>query len=367
VALLAPPPPVRAETPEVTIVALKAGTRFEVARSEKLRRTRVRVERGVVRVRWRRDRRRVVTAYATQVALATRRTPPTLDVFPFPPSPASRKPARRDRLPRSFRAGPCSTGCRPAVARRGWPIKPFFTTHPLRAGLNERRDSGFHVGIDIQAPNRAKVYAINSGRASVPQASGDDERVRVGRLEYWHIRRRVSAGDRVIAYRTVLGTIKPNFKHVHLSEIGPGGTYLDPLRPGGRVLAPYSDVERPVIGAPQRRRGRLVVEIFDPQSTNSFTGGYRTPVLAPAAVAWRVGRGSLRWVLRGRWLQPDQIGSVYAPGSRSPGFSCFRYRVICIPTWRYLLAAGAPRRGTRISVYAWDWAGNASVRDARVP
>jgi hypothetical protein len=133
------------------------------------------------------------------------------------------------------------------------------------------------------------------------------------------------------------------------------------------VLAPYSDKERPVIGAPQRRRGRLVVEIFDPQSTNSFAGRYRTPVLAPAAVAWRVGRGPLRWVIRGRWLQPSQIGGVYAPGSRSPGFSCFRYRVICVPTWRYLLASGAPRRGTRISVYAWDWAGNASARDARVP
>jgi murein DD-endopeptidase MepM/ murein hydrolase activator NlpD len=365
-ALLAPPPPIRTDTPEVTVVALARGTRFEVARSVKLRRTRVRVERGVVRVRWRRDARRFVKAFATQVVVATRRSPPTLDVFPFAPSPANRAPARRDRLPRSFRAGGCSTGCRPAVARRGWPIKPFFAPHPLRAGLNERRDSGFHVGIDIQARNRAPVYALTSGRAAVPQASGDDERVRVGRLEYWHLDRRVSTGDRVIAYRTVLGTIKRNFKHVHLSEIGPGGTYLDPLRPDGRVLAPYGDSERPVIGAPQRRRGRLVVEVFDPQSTNGFTT-YRTPVLAPAALAWRVGGGPLRWILRGRWLQPGDIGGVYAPGARSPGFSCFRYRVVCIPTWRYLLSAAPPRRGARITVYAWDWAGNVTARDARAP
>jgi hypothetical protein len=323
--------------------------------------------RGVVRVRWRRDRRWAVKAFATQVAVATRSAPPTLDVFPFAPSPENRPPARRDGLPRSFRAGACSTGCRPGVARRGWPIKPFFATHALRAGLNERRDSGFHVGIDIQAPNRARVYALTSGRASVPQASGDDERVRVGRLEYWHLDRRVSAGDRVIAYRTVIGTIKRNFKHVHLSEIGPGGAYLDPLRPGGRVLAPYGDSERPVIRAPQRRRGRLVVEAFDPQSTNSFAGRYRTPVLAPAALAWRVRGGPLRWVIRGRWLQPEAVGAVYAPGARSPGFSCFRYRVVCIPTCRYVLAAGAPRRGTRITAYAWDWAGNVVARDGRVP
>src|SRR3954449_9736200 len=144
-ALLAPPPPVRTDTPEVTIVALARGTRFGVARSQKLGRTRVRVDRGVVRIRWRRDRRWSVKAFATQVAVASRREPPTLDVFPFPPSPANRPPVRRDRLPGSFRAGTCSTGCRPAVARRGWPIKPFFATHALRAGLNERRDSGFHV------------------------------------------------------------------------------------------------------------------------------------------------------------------------------------------------------------------------------
>jgi hypothetical protein len=207
---------------------------------------------------------------------------------------------------------------------------------------------------------------MTSGRAAVPQASGDDERVRVGQLEYWHIDRRVSAGDRVVAYRTVIGTIKPNFKHVHLSEIGPGGTYLDPLRPGGRVLAPLRDTERPVIGTPQRRRGRLVVEVFDPQSVNGFTTD-RTPVLAPSGLAWRVGGGPLRWVLRGGWLPPGEIGRVYAPGARRPGFTCFRYRVVCIPTWRYLLSAAAPRRGTRITVYAFDWAGNASARDARVP
>src|SRR3954470_16420870 len=118
-ALLALPPPVRADTPEVTIVAVARGTEFEVARSQKLRRTRVRVVRGVVRVRWRRDRRWVVKAFATQVVLATRREPPRLDVFPFAPSPANRAPRRSDRLPRSFRAGACATGCRPGVARRG--------------------------------------------------------------------------------------------------------------------------------------------------------------------------------------------------------------------------------------------------------
>ena len=72
-------------------------------------------------------------------------------------------------------------------------------------------------------------------------------------------------------------------------------------------------------------------------------------------------------MIRGRWLQPGAIGAVYAPGARSPGFSCFRKRVVCIPTWRYLLPGPAPRGGARITVYAWDWAGNVVARDARAP
>src|SRR4051794_19552393 len=98
--LFAPPPPLVTTTPEVTIVSLAPGSRFEVARSAAARRTRVRVTRGVVRVRWRRDRRWAVKAFATQVAVASRSAPPTLDVFPFASAPANRPPARRDRLPR---------------------------------------------------------------------------------------------------------------------------------------------------------------------------------------------------------------------------------------------------------------------------
>jgi hypothetical protein len=361
----------RIRTPDLVATPRSPAARFAARRSPSTRRTRVVVSRGEVRVTWVPDRRASIVVRATQAALASRGEPPRLDTWPFAPGTALRRPGRRDRLPRRFRAGPCATACRPAIARRGWPLAPFDRQHPLRAGLNERRPSGFHIGVDIQARDRARVYALTSGIAEVPQASGVDERVRVGRLEYWHIDRRVSSGDRVIAYRTVLGTVKRTAGHLHLSDVGADGTYLDPLRPGGRVLAPIADAERPAIAAPVVRGGRLLVDAFDPQSFVRRTT-YKTPVLAPAGLAWapraRRGRsGPLRWVLRGRWLGgPILVGAVFGPGAGTPGWSCFRFRIVCVPTWRYLLASPAPPRGARITVYAWDWAGNATARDATV-
>lgn len=361
----------RIRTPDLVATPRSPAARFTVRRSPSTRRTRVVVARGEVRVTWVPDRRASIVVRATQTALASRAEPPRLDTWPFAPGTAQRRPTRRDRLPRGFRAGPCATACRPEVARRGWPLAPFERRHPLRAGLNERRPSGFHIGVDIQARDRARVYAMSSGVAEVPQASGVDERVRVGRLEYWHIDRRVSAGDRVVAYRTVLGTVKHTAGHLHLSDVGPDGTYLDPLRPGGRVLAPIGDTEPPAIAAPVVRGRRLLVDAFDPQSFVARTT-YETPVLAPAGLAWaprgpRGRRGALRWVLRGRWLGgPALVGTVFGPGAGTPGWSCFRSRVVCVPTWRYVLSASPPPRGARITVYAWDWAGNATARDAVV-
>ena len=59
------------------------------------------------------------------------------------------------------------------------------------------------------------------------------------------------------------------------------------------------------------------------------------------------------------------------PGRDNPGFDCFFTQVRCIPNWVYRLAGGSsavPLSGThagryRLTVYAWDWAGNTSALD----
>ncbi len=181
------------------------------------------------------------------------------------------------------------------------------------------------------------------------------------------------------AYRTVLGHVIYGFRHVHFSEHR-GGAYLNPLRPGGRVLSPWRDIEPPVIGpAHVYRDGRAIVSAFDPQSfvTRQY---YETPVLAPAALAWRLyGAGGrrpsgLHFAIRSsQHVVPDSLRfTVFAPGARNPGFTCFYRRVLCIPRWRYWLAGGlAPRLPLgglppgryRLAVYAWDYADNRAERD----
>jgi hypothetical protein len=63
---------------------------------------------------------------------------------------------------------------------------------------------------------------------------------------------------------------------------------------------------------------------------------------------------------------------IFAPGAANPGFECFYTQLRCIPNWVYNLAGGLTgplplagfRRGRyRLTVYAWDWAGNESALD----
>jgi murein DD-endopeptidase MepM/ murein hydrolase activator NlpD len=270
----------------------------------------------------------------------------------------------------------CATGCRPRGARSGWPLRPFHRRHPLRAGLNELRSSSFHHGIDIQCDDGQEVYAIQSGHAHIVERSGSEERVQVGSYVYWHVNIGVREGQSVRAYRTVLGTTKNGFGHLHLSELGPGSRYLNPLRPGGRVHRPWSDAAPPVLARPRfLRDGRVLVEAFDPQSYTVRTT-YRTPVLAPAALAYRVldagGHGvtRLHWALRGSQnLDWSAHRLVYASDTRAPTFWCWIRNPNCRPRWDYVLAGGLgpslPKLGLRsgrykLAVYAWDWAGNVS-------
>ena len=313
-------------------------------------------------------------AVATRVTIRTV-SPPT---YPFSRSPLERRPDFSDGLEPFWSDGQsCSVGCRPSGAVGGWPLRPFHEQHPLRAGINERRGSGFHLGIDIQAVGMTHVYAIQSGRAHIIQARGGDARVQIGSFIYWHVRGlSMYEGEFIPAYRRAIGIVMPGARHLHLSEVDDSGGYLNPLRPHGRVLAPWEDKEPPVIGRPEvSGDGTVLVSVFDPQSYTAMTG-YRTPVLAPAALAYAIfapnGRpiGPLQWALRGSKVLSNVLeDAVFTPDAHAPGYLCFAFRVICVPHWRYRLAGGlAPRLPAlsghyRLTVYAWDWAGNTSARD----
>jgi hypothetical protein len=333
---------------------------------------RIRFVHGRGRVTSSADPRHVLRTVDGDTVLLDRRGLPRLDTWPFARSPDQRR-LKRGAVPAYWADGAgCATGCRPAGALTGWPLKPFHRAHPLRAGLNEWRPANMHIGIDIQALDGTPVYAIQSGPASIAGVGTVDIRVHVGSYEYWHVVPRIHAGQYVYAHRTVIGHVIRGAGHLHLSELH--GDYVNPLRPG-RVLVPYRDSEEPVIGVPRRSGSQVFVEAFDPQSLRE-TIKYRTPVLAPAAVAWRArdahGRAltPLVFAYRGSHHYPTAAKSlVYGPSTTPPnhpgaiagGWACFWRFTICVPKWNYRLH-GVPGSAATLSLYAWDWAGNVAER-----
>ena len=304
-----------------------------------------------------------------------------LATLPFAPSPADRA-TRHGEVPSLYADGsPCSTGCRPYGAEIGWPLVPFHQQHPIRAGLNELRSGSLHVGVDIQARDGATVYAVQAGVARVLSSSGPNARVQVGNYLYWHITPTVRTGELVTPFRTVLGAVMAGYGHTAFSEIDAAGRYVNPLRPGGSVLEPYADRTRPVIGAPSvAGDGQVIVPAYSPQTVVRRTT-YVTPVLAPAAIAYRLYNfhGSaitpLEWGFRGTHLLPYWERSlIYVPGSHAPGYACFATRSVCVPHWVYRVAGGlapplptalAPSR-YRLTIYAWDWGDNETALDTSV-
>src|SRR4051794_37550949 len=208
------------------------------------------------------------TAAAQHVRRNTKHRHDAAATFPFAPSSSQRFTNSRDGLvPWWDDGGACSVGCRPRGAIPGWPLRPFHHQHALRDPIDARRDSTFHVGIDIQARKNDRVYAIQPGTVHVIEASGAEERVQVGNFIYWHIKHRVHEGQRVRPYKTVLGLIQAGSGPPPPSEVDAGDHSLDPLRPGGRVGGPWRDTAPPVIGRPPfRPGGRAYIKPFDRQS-----------------------------------------------------------------------------------------------------
>src|SRR5215210_2201872 len=321
----------------------------------------------------------VLGAGLTMLAAAPGGLAATPRTWPFTPPREIRGVRAGDALPNLYADGQaCSTGCRAPGAVPGWPVRPFRRQHRLRAGLNELRPGNLHLGVDILARDGTPVYAVQSGTVTEIVRAGRDTHVRVGSFEYWHIQPAVGEGQAVGAYGTVLGTVLPGAAHVHLSELS-GSRYLNPLRPGGRVLAPWRDDARPVLGRPRfLSGGRVLIRAFDPVAAPGRRGAH-APVLGLAGLAYRLydergRRGRLQWALRGTQHLPNsRRGAIYAPGSRLAPAKCAALSRPCRPSWVYRLAGGLaprlrakPRRAYRLTVYAFDWSGQRSALDTRI-
>ena len=226
------------------------------------------------------------------------------------------------------RQGPCD---RPHVGRLvyRWPLRPFDRPHPIRGSFGDPRtvvDEGplgtdsahtsgtfsFHNGVDIVARAGSGVFPVVSGTAEI--GYGDEVIVETGEgriFQYFHVRPAVRPGQRVIAYRTMLGRTLPRWGHLHLTEID-GFRVHNPLDPGH--LEPYQDSTVPTVGDvnfttsdgseldSRAVRGTILisVDVHDATALPVASAWYGVPV-APALVTWRLKNS------RGRIVLPTRI------------------------------------------------------------
>ena len=142
-----------------------------------------------------------------------------------------------------------------------YPVRPFLTQHPIRGNFGDPRtiqpnsdvpigtpgdaSVSFHNGVDISAETGTAVYPVVSGVATI--GYGDEVIVGTGDgrvFQYFHVKPAIRPGQRVTAYRTVLGHVLPEALHVHLSEID-GFQVHNPADPGH--LEPYADSTIPTV------------------------------------------------------------------------------------------------------------------------
>jgi hypothetical protein len=202
----------------------------------------------------------------------------------------------------------------------GWPVKPFHTAHPVRGDLGDPRTVfhapptmhgvlrgggtfSFHQGIDISAADGTAVYPVMSGVVSVVthewvRVQSDGDRT----FEYWHIQPAVRAGQSVDAYRTVLGRIKREAGHVHMT-VYDDGHVVNPLAPG--EIAPYEDHTRPRVDSisfrqgetgrdllPNFVRGRALLVVAHDMPSTRVAGIWGGLPVTPALITWRIQRWS---------------------------------------------------------------------------
>jgi hypothetical protein len=250
----------------------------------------------------------------------------------------------------------------PSALAYGWPLKPFHQAHPIRGnfgdprtifsdpfdpdGLNGGGAFSFHNGLDISGVPGQAVYPVVSGVAHVPDLSAVTVRSSRGRsFMYVHITPTVYDGQRVTAYKTVLGHIDAVAAHVHFSEIDTR-IVVNPL--GTHHLRPYRDTTKPRVaellllesnGTTFKTRGiagsvELVAQAYDMPALPVPGSWYGFPV-APALVTWALLSGSRyalgpRIVVDFRYTLPFNryFWDVYARGTyqNKPRFGDKQYR-----------------------------------------
>jgi O-antigen ligase len=268
------------------------------------------------------------------------------------------------------------------------------------------------------------VYAVEGGTAILPQrgASGpcEDRKVSIGHFDYWHVDTSgvVASGERIRPGQMIGWTCK-GLWHVHLSEwmqLYGRRVYVNPVHPGMK-LAPYVDREPPRIDAiafyrPTMPRWTVGARVTLPQAGVRLPGARLSglvdvrariddpslragPLAAPTQpyrvalelVRDRDGRTILaRTVFRADVLlgssqgtQVVPIGFHYAPGTEEtlPAAACLRarrarcggtywFRLFARPTSAYWDTRRAPNGTYRLSVRAWDAAGNETARTTQV-
>lgn len=227
-----------------------------------------------------------------------------------------------------------------------WPLLPAHEEHPIRGTFGEPRmiirslattpptgSAQFHQGVDIVGRVGYRVFAVTGGivesvtsdRVVVRQ---DEHRV----FQYYYVRSALHAGQHVRAGRTVIGRIKPEARHVHLTEIVDGRA-VNPLL----HLHPYDDRVPPTVrtvrfvgpgGAPEQA-GDLHGEVeVIAQADDAQTGDVHGPLhgmpVAPALVEWRLVAAGGRTVVKRTVVadfrhhipRPHRFWQVYAPETR---------------------------------------------------
>jgi hypothetical protein len=268
----------------------------------------------------------------------------------------------------------------------GWPVKPFFEQHPVRAVFGDPRigmtpdgiSKQFHFGVDVSAPNGTPVYATLTGAISIHPLHRDVVLIDgAGGVEfsYWHIVPAVHSGGHAVAYQTLLGHVEQPWGHVHFSEAR-YGRYLNPLRPG--AMGPYVDRTKPTVAAVELDRGGRPVRLSAARGTLDIVAEVndQTPIavpppwsdvpVMPALVRWRLigSKGAITgWATAvdfTRTIPPaGAFDGVFAQWTRQnhPNHAG-RYRIYLAHGWS---SSSVPNGACRIEVEAADIRRNRTI------
>jgi hypothetical protein len=281
-----------------------------------------------------------------------------------------------------------------------WPVKPFDRQHPVQAAFGDPRTVyavepfgrtgpylegaySFHNGVDISAAAGTPVYPVVSGIVAKALPGEIVVRTDDGRsFQYYHLDRAVHRGQAVVAERTILGTVKARYLHVHLAEIdmyrvqnplAPG--HLTPYRDWTKPLAAALFIDngggpRPLVDSRVGPRDRLVVAAADP-AAQPLPAPYTGLPQVPALVEWRLFHGATHtaWKIAAdfRVTQPPQrvFWQTYAPGTYQ-NCPVFEHRLFSATPGSYLFRLGLDwgrlaRGSYRLQVRVADIRGNSST------